>query len=584
MVVTFDGFHLNIKSGVLTHKGKEIALKPKQRALLLFFLNNPAVVLSKEQILDHVWQGRVVSEQVVFQTISQLRAIVGERAIQTYARQGYKWTYPIIDSKEQEQISVGRSKKSHTYTYFIIAILLVATMMTSYHIFTTPTGKQAKIFYLPQEHSKKIIEDSSDEAFTLRSLKVNTRYQLDVLNMPALTFKELQLDKSSWLIGTRIYPVPEGAYLEFKLQSEQAQWHDYVFATKQADITTALHQRLAELARLGLFTTVTSRKVWVSKLEQQTQYNKANVLFFLAKYYRGLGHLDVALAYLDSISKQPLDVLTMPLHIEAALLRASIYKHNGQFTLAKTTLTQAEQSLGEKIWPLQFELIKKQAFLAYAMRNPEQVKQQLERGAKLAQHNIDAISRFQLHILDSILSAKLGLNERKYIQLNEAQQVVMDENLHPANLAFVYFHYALFAEEQDISIKYFAKILTLPRSQTNFWVIDDAFERLFELYVQHKNFAKAGALLTQNINLAVNKNLLHAKLLLAQQQIPQAIALLEEAYQRSQKAFDKNASIAAARALYLYLDEQSNKRQIYYDFLQRNGEQTWLESKNSKQG
>ncbi|NOU52514.1 hypothetical protein HG263_18535 [Pseudoalteromonas sp. JBTF-M23] len=581
MVVTFDGFHLDTKSGVLTRKGKEITLKPKQHALLLFFVSNPAVVLSKEQILDHVWQGRVVSEQVVFQTISQLRTIVGERAIQTYARQGYKWTYPINnDEEEQERVSVSRSKKSHTYTYFIIAILLAATAVTSYHSFIPLTGKRAQIFYLPQEHTKDVIEDTSNDAFSLQAVKFNSSYQLDVLNMPALTFKELQLDKANWLIGMQIYPAPEGIYLEFKLQSDKNQWHDYVFATKPTAVAAALHKQLAELAQLGLFTTPTTAKVWVSKLEQQTQYSRASVLFFLAKYYHGLGHLDVALAYLDSISKQPVDVQTMPLHIEAALLRATIYKHNGQFTLAKTTLTQAEQNLGEKIWPLQFELIKKQAFLAYAMRNPEQVKQQLERGAKLAQRNIDSLSRFQLHILDSILSAKLGLNERKYIQLNEAQQVVIDEKLHPANLAFIYFHYALFAEDKDIKVKYLSKILTLPRSQTNFWVIDDAFERLFDLYIQHGLFAQAAELLQQNTNHAVNKKLLNARLLLAQQQTQQAIALLEEAYQQSHKAFDRNASINAARALYQHLDKQSQKRQIYYNFLQRNGEQKWLDSQN----
>ncbi|BBN82377.1 hypothetical protein PA25_23620 [Pseudoalteromonas sp. A25] len=584
MLVTFDKFQLDTKNGLLMHKGQEVVLKPKQRALLLFFVDNPDVVLSKDQILDAVWQQRVVSEQVVFQTVSQLRAIVGERAIQTYARQGYKWTYAINHSAPQSSelaaIAEQKSNKPIAYAVCVLAFIVIAMGYTL--LDSKPTHK-TQIFFLPNKNKQTVPLITSSKLFALQALEVDEGSQIDPLNAPKLAFDELQLTKTSWLIGTRIFEVSNGTYLEFKLQNHQTQWHDYVFSDNKTELAKELHQRLAKLAKLGLFEAQKQPKLWLDTLEQKKNQT-LSTLFFLAKHYQTSGHIDVALAYLDDIAEFEQRAETLPIRTEAALLKASIYKQNGQFTLAKSTLDHAEQDLKEQIWPLQFALIKKRAFLAYAMRDQEQVRAQLERGTQLAQHNIDAMGRFQLHILDSILSAKLDLSDRKYIQLNEAHQLITEENLHPANLAFVYFHYALFANETNIRSKYLTKILELPRSQTNFWVIDDAFERLFDLYIEHKHFAQADALLSQNINHTINSNLLRAKLLLAKQHTSQAISLLEEAYQQSQKAFDKNDSISAARALYLNLDEQSNKRQIYYDYLLRNGEQNWLLGNSSEKG
>lgn len=72
-----------------------IPLKRNQAMLLHFFLSEPEKIHSKDDIMDSVWQDKVVSEQVVFQTISQLRSILGENTIQTFSKKGYKWKLPL---------------------------------------------------------------------------------------------------------------------------------------------------------------------------------------------------------------------------------------------------------------------------------------------------------------------------------------------------------------------------------------------------------------------------------------------------------------------------------------------------------
>ncbi|MCV2367953.1 winged helix-turn-helix domain-containing protein [Roseateles oligotrophus] len=73
-------------------RGEEIlALRNNEAKLLAYFLGHPGQVLSKEQILDTVWAGKVVSEQAVFQAVSNLRQQFGEDAIKTFPKKGYQW-------------------------------------------------------------------------------------------------------------------------------------------------------------------------------------------------------------------------------------------------------------------------------------------------------------------------------------------------------------------------------------------------------------------------------------------------------------------------------------------------------------
>ncbi|MCF6437040.1 winged helix-turn-helix domain-containing protein [Pseudoalteromonas sp. MMG022] len=583
MQVEFNKFRFDTENGLLTCEGKPIYLKPKQQALLSFFIENAGTTLSKEQILETVWRERVVSEQVVFQTISQLRAIIGERAIQTYSRRGYKWNVPIQEITEKAQSTPVLVKQKTQYKHRVFIILLLIMLVLGFWLTATLNPKPTIIHTLPFNSFDNIQLKSSQGSFELTPLTSPPPFSADFLTMPRLIWQSRFDGEAQWLLGGRIYTLTDGVLLEFRLQGDGKHWHDYIFSRDSKQLNLLLERKISELHRLGLFNPNQTPAHWINLLrELSANTPQPSVDLFLAKHFDALGHTDIALAYLTSILRLPDLSENMPIKLKAALQMALIHKHRGQYETALETLNTVDTHQLSQIWPLKFELIKTRAFLAYAMRNPEQVSAQLQYGAELAKQNIDAIGRFQLHILDSILSAKLGLNERKYVQLNEAQQLITEQQLHPANLAFVYLHYVLFSKDNDSIIKYLEKIIKLPRTQHNFWVIDDSFERLFNQYLKADNLTAASALLAHNNAETVNHSLLQAKLLLVQNQTQQAIALLEQSYQQSQRGLDKNGSINAARALYQYLDTQDNKRQLYHDFLLRNGEQKWLERQHNE--
>ena len=78
----------------VTCSGKEVALAPKEYDLLLYLIENKDIVLSRNQILDHVWGAEYEGyDRAVDTHIKKLRAALGDSGshIETVIKAGYKW-------------------------------------------------------------------------------------------------------------------------------------------------------------------------------------------------------------------------------------------------------------------------------------------------------------------------------------------------------------------------------------------------------------------------------------------------------------------------------------------------------------
>lgn len=71
-----------------------LPLSPKELQLLVFFMENARQVLSREQILEHVWDmdGQFVDDNTVPVNISRLKGKLGGSYIQNVRGIGYIWT------------------------------------------------------------------------------------------------------------------------------------------------------------------------------------------------------------------------------------------------------------------------------------------------------------------------------------------------------------------------------------------------------------------------------------------------------------------------------------------------------------
>ena len=78
----------------VTIGGTDVALPPKEFDLLIYLLDNKDIVLTRDQILDHVWGADYEGyDRAVDTHIKKLRAALGTTGshIETVIKAGYKW-------------------------------------------------------------------------------------------------------------------------------------------------------------------------------------------------------------------------------------------------------------------------------------------------------------------------------------------------------------------------------------------------------------------------------------------------------------------------------------------------------------
>ena len=71
--VRFGDWHFCRDTGVLDRDGTVVSLEPRVAALLQHFLDHPGELLSRDQLVAEVWEGRVVSDDAIRRAVSSLR-------------------------------------------------------------------------------------------------------------------------------------------------------------------------------------------------------------------------------------------------------------------------------------------------------------------------------------------------------------------------------------------------------------------------------------------------------------------------------------------------------------------------------
>ena len=123
------------QKGEIQFNDSVVALRHKTFELLLLLARKPDEIFSKAQILESVWADTVVEDQVIFQSINEIRKEFGcSGVIKTYPRRGYSWNcsdtsiYHDSDSSSTTKEYKESTPKPFMYS---IAIVLVVAVLTS---------------------------------------------------------------------------------------------------------------------------------------------------------------------------------------------------------------------------------------------------------------------------------------------------------------------------------------------------------------------------------------------------------------------------------------------------------------------
>src|SRR5215831_2414608 len=102
MVLAFDDHRLDIKRRELRRGTELIDLEPKVFDLLAFLVQHRDRVVSKDDLLQVVWGGRIVSESALTTRINAVRRALGDdgaaqRLVRTFNRKGVRFVGEVTE-------------------------------------------------------------------------------------------------------------------------------------------------------------------------------------------------------------------------------------------------------------------------------------------------------------------------------------------------------------------------------------------------------------------------------------------------------------------------------------------------------
>jgi len=119
MKCQFDQFELDTSLFRLTRLGKPISLKPLVFDLLAYLVKNRDRIVSRTELLDELWAGKVVTDAALAARIKDVRKALQDKAtqqkiIRTIHRRGYQFVAELIeDSGHPPQVPQYRNGKPH---------------------------------------------------------------------------------------------------------------------------------------------------------------------------------------------------------------------------------------------------------------------------------------------------------------------------------------------------------------------------------------------------------------------------------------------------------------------------------------
>lgn len=105
MIYRFGSFSLDTERLELTSNAAPVDVQPQVFELLKFLIENRERVVSKDEIFDEVWQGRIVSDGTLNARINAARRALGDDGqeqsiIRTFPRRGFRFVAELIEGNE----------------------------------------------------------------------------------------------------------------------------------------------------------------------------------------------------------------------------------------------------------------------------------------------------------------------------------------------------------------------------------------------------------------------------------------------------------------------------------------------------
>ena len=589
----FNEFEFDSTSLLLTRDGAALAIRHTEAKVLALLLEHADSVLSKEEILSHAWRGKIVSEQVVFQNISNLRSLFGNDAIKTFPKRGYQWqlgtgTRPAAGNRHSSNTTEPLPPKRSLWQLAALTCLFAVALtmvLSQQHFMQDDKNSVIKLAYIPitnleaptsVRHESLFLEDNSEFDFTLLP-------QLDTEQFEdAMEIEYPKLSATHPFILTGILRThQQQSYLEFTLKGPVSEWRGQLSGPTPQALVEQLLEHLRQDVIYDVIGTLQPPELHKAKLAiaHQASPDDLIILRHLGIAYLRTNELDKAMATADKLINRA-QAQNNPQHVGRALLyQSNLLEQRKLYDLSSQKLALAMQHF-EKIGDLKHlaKAWRIQSWLDHGQNNYPAVKASLLKSARLAFDAKDKFRELEALTYLSLMAHDYQENDDKYLYLRKAENKMKAYGLPVYHFSKIPFHYAIFAEDPAEKESHLKQVLEFTSLTPEHRVAQSSRKQLMQLYINQNRLAEAQALIGPLSADNYNNSYLRTLLAQAKQQTQDMLNHAQRTFEQAQLAGNRALSLDVAVLLCSY----KVNCDFYAQFISDNATPRWRESNREK--
>lgn len=587
MKYSFSNFQFDCEQKILTRDGQIVPLNDKAANILALFVMSNNRVIAKDEILETVWADRVVTEQVVFQNISQLRGLFGNDAIKTFSKKGYQWQLPVVEyselatehepkttpseqnknhvdnaPSENGQTSQSIKKLSLTHIFALVSVLIIATLVSWQFIFSEPTAsiqlKQSQVYHLNNEtNTRKVIDGLSPQ---------------QVFDTGVTSWQLTKQTRSDLLIAIQFHSIENAVALQFVVQGQHRSWQDHIVADNPEQALNAFNT-LINLISGSQYFSIASEHGALAELNVLSHQQTNNLLIQRKrlKTFTAIEQLSQANALLIDLESKSESTVEQALLL---LAKNEVANKAKDWELAKQSVTQAITL---------FEQVGLSHLIAKAYMSASwgyMVDQSFREGMTIlntavthARKAEQPLLEFEATAMQAYFSGKAGEIELAYAQLDAAKQLISLHDLGEENQALIYYFAAWIEKETSKKVTAYESLLNTPFSTKYTSYFYSSAKSLRSIYLNLQEFDKAETTIKPWQSESF-QSISRAYIALAQKQLASGLAFAELAFNQAQLDHSRYVALDAALLL-IQLNSQLKKRAKTY--LAQQATPRWLD-------
>lgn len=152
----FGAYRLDVVHGTLSCGNRQVRLRPKSLEVLVYLLEHPKQLVTKDELIAAVWAPRIVTDGSLTQCVKDIRRALGsegQQLIHTSPKRGYVLEAHVEKGRSQNEHSAGRVEQRRGGRWRVWATVGVAVALAISLAFSLLLENRPS---LPGEHEPRI--------------------------------------------------------------------------------------------------------------------------------------------------------------------------------------------------------------------------------------------------------------------------------------------------------------------------------------------------------------------------------------------------------------------------------------------